>query len=126
MKVLLQLSEIHKSYGANVILDGATASFSENQKVGVIGRNGAGKSTLLKVLSQITEPSEGEIRVRGRLASLLEVGTGFHPELYISSDNTWQSHLNCERCQEQLKEPSLMIVIFCFYLKVLCSKGRRN
>ncbi len=53
----------------------------KGDRVGIIGRNGAGKSTLLKILSRITEPSSGKIKMKGRVASLLEVGTGFHPEL---------------------------------------------
>lgn len=62
-------------------LDGVNLEVQEGEILGVIGANGAGKSTLLKIMSRITPPTEGRIRYRGRVASLLEVGTGFHREL---------------------------------------------
>ncbi|TAV04250.1 ABC transporter ATP-binding protein [Rhizobium ruizarguesonis] len=62
-------------------LDGIDFEVTRGEVLGLIGGNGAGKSTLLKILSRITAPSSGEVRMKGRIASLLEVGTGFHPEL---------------------------------------------
>src|SRR5579864_8247767 len=62
-------------------LDNVSFQVQQGEVLGIIGRNGAGKSTLLKILSQVTLPSSGQIKIKGRIASLLEVGTGFHPDL---------------------------------------------
>jgi homopolymeric O-antigen transport system ATP-binding protein len=62
-------------------LEDVSFEVQKGDALGIIGRNGAGKSTLLKVISRITEPTRGRVTIRGRVASLLEVGTGFHPEL---------------------------------------------
>lgn len=73
-----------KAYKKNekfMALDGASFNVKKGETIGLIGRNGAGKSTLLKLLSRVTAPTEGEIRVNGKISSMLEVGTGFHPEL---------------------------------------------
>jgi len=67
--------------GSFKALDNVSFEVKQGDVLGIIGRNGAGKSTLLKIISRVTAPSSGEIKIKGRVASLLEVGTGFHPEL---------------------------------------------
>jgi lipopolysaccharide transport system ATP-binding protein len=78
---LMHLGRKRKEPNILWALQDLSFSVPEGQVVGIIGRNGAGKSTLLKILSKITHPTMGNVRVRGRVASLLEVGTGFHEEL---------------------------------------------
>ena len=73
-----------KTYGKNetfMALDGVDLTVYKGERIGIIGHNGAGKSTLLKLLSRVTGPTEGEIKLDGRISSMLEVGTGFNGEL---------------------------------------------
>ncbi|MBC7388802.1 MAG: ATP-binding cassette domain-containing protein, partial [Opitutaceae bacterium] len=70
-----------KSQQEYLALEDINFDIKKGESVGIIGKNGAGKSTLLKIISRVTAPTTGLIKVNGRIASLLEVGTGFHPDL---------------------------------------------
>lgn len=78
----LKIGQDYANYGASFYaLQGINLEVKKGEALGIIGHNGAGKSTLLKLLSRVTAPSEGDIWIDGRIASMLEVGTGFHGEL---------------------------------------------
>jgi len=78
---IVNLFSIKKRNETFLALDNISFNVNQGDVLGIIGKNGAGKSTLLKILSRITKPSKGQVKLEGRVASLLEVGTGFHPEL---------------------------------------------
>ena len=96
----------------------------QGDRVGIIGRNGAGKSTLLKVLSRIVEPTSGRIGIRGRVASLLEVGTGFHPEL-TGRENVYLNGAVLGMSREEIKRKFDEIVAFAEVEKFLDTPVKR-
>jgi lipopolysaccharide transport system ATP-binding protein len=96
----------------------------QGDRLGIIGRNGAGKSTLLKVLSRITEPTTGRISIKGRVASLLEVGTGFHPEL-TGRENIYLNGAIMGMSQAEIKRKFDEIVAFAEVEKFLDTPVKR-
>ena len=94
------------------------------EKLGVIGRNGAGKTTLLKILSRITSPSEGRVKLKGRVSSLLEVGTGFHPEL-TGRENIYLNGAILGLSRSDIKKKFMQIVEFAEIEKFLDTPVKR-
>jgi lipopolysaccharide transport system ATP-binding protein len=105
-------------------LNDVSFSVQEGEAVGIIGRNGAGKSTLLKILSQITPPTKGHIAMRGRVASLLEVGTGFHPEL-TGRENIFLNGAILGMSREEIRRKFDEIVAFADVEKFLDTPVKR-
>jgi len=105
-------------------LQDVSFEIKQGDRVGIIGRNGAGKSTLLKVLSRITEPTKGHVTLRGRVASLLEVGTGFHPEL-TGRENIFLNGAILGMCRQEIRQKFDEIVAFSEVEKFLDTPVKR-
>lgn len=105
-------------------LRGLDFEIQQGDRIGIIGRNGAGKSTLLKVLSRITPPTEGKVQINGRLASLLEVGTGFHPEL-TGRENIFLNGTILGMSRQEIKRKFDEIVAFAEVEKFLDTPVKR-
>lgn len=131
-KIITSLTPFHKSSKEDRqstmenfwALNNVNFEIKKGDKVGIIGRNGAGKSTLLKVLSRITEPTAGKIHINGRIASLLEVGTGFHPEL-TGRENIYLNGAILGMSRKEIKEKFDEIVEFAEVEKFLDTPVKR-
>ena len=105
-------------------LNDVSFDVTRGEVLGIVGANGAGKSTLLKILSRVTEPTKGRIMIRGRVASLLEVGTGFHPEL-SGRENVFLNGAILGMARAEIRTQFDGIVAFAGVerLRVACSAG---
>eukprot|EP01041_Mallomonas_annulata_P027453 gene27453-49054_t len=105
-------------------LQNVSFDIEQGDRIGIVGSNGAGKSTLLKILSRITEPTSGQVNVNGRMASLLEVGTGFHPDL-TGRENIFLNGAILGMKQQEIKRQFDEIVSFAGIEKFLDTPVKR-